>query len=87
MLLKSASMTSSGTETILFSGCIRDTFSVLGVRTPRMSMKLSFNEFAVFCSMEVSIMSPLSFCAFPSENMTTILNNADDLFNEDKKKH
>ena len=85
MLLKPASMTSSGLETILFSSCIRDTFSVLGMRTPSMSMYLSFNDFAVCSSVEVSIMSPFSFCAFPSENMTTILNIADELLNKDEK--
>ena len=46
-------------------------------------MLLPFNEFAVCSSVEVSIMSPFSFCAFPSENMTKILKIADDLLNKD----
>ena len=73
MLLKLASITSTGLGTMLFSCCIRDAFSVLGIRTPNMSMKFCVNELAVCSSVEVSIMSPFSFCAFPSENMTRIL--------------
>ena len=85
MLLKPASMKSSGLETILFKSCIRDVFSVLGIMTPNLSMYLSFNDFAVCSSVEVSVMSPFSFCTFPSENMTTILNIADELLNKDEK--
>ncbi len=42
-------------------------------------MLSSFNDLVVSSSVEVSIVSPFSFCAFPSENMTRILNNEDDL--------
>ena len=85
MLLKPASTTSSVLHMILFSCCIRDAFSVLGIRTPKRSMWLSLKEFAVCSSVEVSIMSPISSCPFPSENMTRILNIADDLLKKDKK--
>ena len=84
MLLKVASMTSFGLFTILSSSFFRDAFSVLGIRTPKMSMRLCNNDPDVCSSMDVSIMSPLSFCAFPSENMTTTLNIADNLLNKDK---
>ena len=77
MLLKLASMRSSVLHTILFSCCIRDAFSVLGMRTPKRSMLLSFNVLLVCSSVAVSIMSPFSFCAFPSENMTRIFSIED----------
>ena len=86
MLLKLASMTSSGLnlETRPFNCCIREAFSVLGIRTPNMSMLLYLNDVAVCSTVEVSILSPFSFCAFPSENITRILNIAEDLLNKDE---
>ena len=44
-----------------------------------MLMLSPFSVLAVPSSVEVSIVSPFSFCAFPSENMTRILNIEDDL--------
>ena len=79
-LIAFISMTLSGSEAMPFSCCIRDAFSVLGITTPiTLTLLSSFKDLAVCWSVEVSVMSPFSFCAFPSENMTRILNIIDDL--------